>query len=428
MGEPIHFGSRRLWPYSLAFSAVLHCGMALAEVPIPSTVFGVLNIPAGDFGDLNGTVTLDDGIIDVDGTLISETGTVRVTGNGQVLLNEPTGRWSHACCYLQSVTIDAGVEVLGQKGTSFSSTNAVNRGTFAAVAGGVTTGTFTIMAVFGFVNEGLMEARNGGALHFSGATAATFADSGVLRAHAGGRLSIHGPTLAGLDDLGTVENLGGLIQLYDVDLNNQGQTTTFTGGDWSLLPATKVFGGTLAADSGGRLLIGTQGTSTFIMNNPIVLDALTLATDVHLAPGSRLKPIGGLTLNDASVWFEGGTTYLLLDPTSPITGTGELVSVANGTGRVEATAGTVTIPSGVAVRSTLGSVFLTRQSGATLGDFDISGPIEATTKGSVTHSHPLISRGQVRATSGGVIDINAIWSNMGDMRIEAGASSIWAGH
>jgi hypothetical protein len=400
-------------------SAFLFPGLTLADVSVPPTVTGVFNVPAGEHGDLFGTITLDNGVIDVDGTLVSETGNIRITGNGQVLLNEPSGRWSHACCFLQSVTIDPGVEVLGQKGTSFSSTNTVNRGTFAAVDGGPISGTFTIMSVFGFVNEGVMEARDGGALHFSSATANTFGDSSTLRAHAGGRILIHGPTLNSLNDLGTVENLGGLVQLYNVDLNNHGQTTTFTGGDWSLLSATKVFGGTLAAADGGRLRIGTQGSSSFIANNPVILDAVTLATDVYLNSSSRLKPTGGLILNDASVRFDGGTSYLFVDAASPISGNGELVSVGSGTGRIEATGGTISIPEGIAVRSTAGTLFFTRQSGAPSGDFDIAGPIEAD-GGTVSHNQAITSRGDVIARNGGTIDINSLWTNVGNMRIEAG--------
>jgi hypothetical protein len=387
-----------------------------AEVTIPSTVTGVLTIPTGDTGRLSGTVTLDDGVIDVDGTLSSQLGTVRVTGTGQVLLNEPSGRWSYGCCSANSVTIEPGVEVLGQRGTQFASAGTVNRGTFAAVDGGVISGTFTILAPHGFFNEGVLEARSGGALFVSGANAANFGASGTLRAHAGGRILIQGPTITGLSDFGTVENLGGVIQLYSVQLNNQNQTTTFTGGDWSLVSGTRVTGGTLDAAGGGRLRIGTQGSSSFIAANPIGLDAVTLATDAYLGSNGRLKPTNGLTLDDADLIFEG-SAYLFVDATSPITGTGEIVSTASGTGRIEAAGGTITIPSTIAVRSSAGSLFFTRQSGAASGDFDIAGSILAD-GGGVFHSHPLISRGDVTARTGGKIDLDSTWTNMGTMRIE----------
>jgi hypothetical protein len=77
----------------------------------------------------------------------------------------------------------------------------------------------------------------------------------------------------------------------------------------------------------------------------------------------------------------------------------------------------VTIPSTVAVRSTSGSLYFTRESGATSGDFDIAGSILAD-GGGVFHSHPLTSRGDVTARTGGRIDLDSTWTNLGAMRIE----------
>ena len=65
-----------------------------AVIPIQNTtVSGTLSIPAGETGELGGVVTLDNGTIDVLGTLRSKTGVIRVTGAGQVLLKQ-NGNWN----------------------------------------------------------------------------------------------------------------------------------------------------------------------------------------------------------------------------------------------------------------------------------------------------------------------------------------------
>jgi len=316
-----------------------------AEISISNTtISGTLEIPAGEFGNLNGTITLDNGLIDVFGTLSSGSGTVVMAGSGEVHLNAPTGRWSYGCCGTNSVTIDPGVSVLGQRGTSYAS-RGTNRGTFAAVDGGSVSRGFSILALHGFVNEGLLEARSGGVLRIDGTTPATFGPGSVLRANADGVIRVQGAAITALSDLGTVENLGGTIQLYGANLNNLGQTTTFTGGDWSLLSDTDVVGGMLETSGGGMLSLAPQGFSS--RDNPVRFDDVTLLSDLHLLSGGVLEPINSMTLDGANVRFQGGTTYVYLDATAPIGGTGSLISEGTGTARIEASGGLVTLPVGI---------------------------------------------------------------------------------
>ena len=296
------------------------------EIVIDPNVTGTVTIPEGDFARIDGTYTLNNALIDVYGQIISERFTIVMTGSGEVMLNAPVGRWNYGCCGTNSVTIESGISVLGQRGTSYASKGTVNRGTFAAVAGGSSFSDFRILANHGFVNEGLMEARDGGELHVLGATPATFGSGSLLRAQPGGTLKVSGTAFNSLADLGTIENLGGTIEIYGAELANSGQTTTFSGGQWSLLSGTEVYGGTLATDMGGDLTIGPEGSFTFQQSNPVEFHEVTLASDLRLTSGARLEVFDELNLDDASVRMQGGTTYMYLFAAAPLVGTGAIVS------------------------------------------------------------------------------------------------------
>ncbi|QEG37919.1 autotransporter outer membrane beta-barrel domain-containing protein [Bythopirellula goksoeyrii] len=390
----------------------------LGDIAISNTtISGTLEVPAGEFGNLGGTVTLDNGLIDVYGTLSSGLGTVVLTGNGEVYLNSPTGRWSYGCCGTNSVTIDPGVTVLGERGTSYASKGTVNRGTFAAVAGGSTSSGFTILANHGFVNEGVLEARSGGVLRIDGATPVTFGTGSVLRANADGVIRVQGAAITSLADLGTVENLGGTIQLYGANLNNAGQTTSFSGGEWSLLSGTEIVGGVLETSSGGTLSIVPQGTSP--RDNPVQFDGVTLLGDLQLLSGGVLKAVNTMTLDGANVRFEGGTTYLYLDAATAIGGTGTLVSEGTGTARIEASGGLVTLPAGVDLRASSGTLSLLRRSGDATSTYDISGDVVASA-GTISNTTEVTTRAMATAINGGKLTLGNTWNNLGTMQVVNG--------
>ena len=394
--------------------------VCLADFSIPATVSGTLQVPVGEYGFLNGAVSLDDATVSVDGVLLTS-GPALMTGNGRVQLNQPSGHWGYSCCSPNSLTIDPNVQVLGQRGTQFASNNTTNWGTFSAVPAGDTSKGFTIGAGAGFINQGLLEAQSGGELRIDSPTSTTFGASGVLRAHAGGRVRILDlfNKITSLSALGTVENLGGEIQLYAVDLLNDGQTTHFTGGDWTLQTFSSITGGIVSADEGTRIFISALGSNSSVQNNPVTFSNVMLQSDVTITSNSRLKPIGNLTLDDANIRFDGGTAFLQLTPTSSIAGSGALISQASGnnTGRIEASGGVVSLPATVKLQADAGVLQLAHPSGDTLGAFDVAGPIEAG-GGTIAHVRAITTHGDVHAHSGGIIDVSAPWTNLAAMRIE----------
>ncbi|MGD9633399.1 MAG: hypothetical protein AB7U97_09000 [Pirellulales bacterium] len=400
----------------LLLASALVARACLANFDVPATVTGTLQVPAGEYGFLNGNISLDDAAIAVDGVLLTA-GPTEVTGDGQVQLNQPAGQWGFSCCTPNSLTIGSGIQVLGQRGAQFSSNNATNWGTFTAIPGGDASQGFTINASSGFVNHGLLEAQSGGELRIDGASAWTFGTASLLRANAGGTIRISNNvngSIRRLSDLGAVENLGGEIQLYNVALSNEGQTLTFRGGDWTLWGGNSISGGTVNTADGGRFLV--KGTG-----NPAQLIDVTLQDDVTIFAGSKLKPVGNLTLDDANIRFDSGTTFLQLTPASTLVGSGALISQAanNSSGRIEASGGLVSLPATLKLQADAGFLSLVHPSGDTLGAFDVAGPIEAG-GGTVTHTRAITTRGDVTAHTHGTIDVSAPWTNLGAMRVENG--------
>lgn len=385
-----------------------------------TTVTGTLTVPAGETANLDGTITLDAGVIDTYGSLVSSLNTILITGGGEVRLNSPAGNWNYGCCGTNAVTIDSGIEVLGQRGARYASQGTVNRGTFAAVSGGNSTGEFTIFVNHGFTNLGLLEARSGGALQLISVTPANFGTGSVLRVAAGGLARLNaGSSLTSLSQLGTIENQG-QIELEGFTLQNAGQTTTLSGGEWALSQSTQILGGTLATTNGAVITIGRLVATTGGQPS-VAFQGVTLNDDLSIKSGAALQLSGELTLDSATIRMAGGTSYLRLDPRTQILGTGAILSDSTGTGRIEASGDLVTLPAGVALSAPMGVLSLIRSGGTLPTTFDIAGPILAeggTISSPALANGTVISRGTVSASSGGRLDINSPWENRGAMLIE----------
>ncbi len=303
-----------------------------------ATIIDTLTIAAGETGVLGNTVTLDNGMIAVDGTLQTGAGTVRVEGMGKVLLNAPQGQWN-AGGGIVSLAIEPGLEVLGQAGTSFATPMTTNRGVFAAIAGGTSNNGFEIDTAGSFRNEGVMEARDGGLLNIPQADAAEFNDQGTIRAQPGGTARLGFSSIDRLSDLGTVENLGGTIELQGL-LDNSGRTITFTGGEWNLRES-EVLGGTLATAGGGSLRLARP-----------TLRGVTLNADVSSGYPEETLVSDGISVNGN--WDMGWS--ILFDGDNVVSGTGTINSTYR-SGWLSTT-DRVVIDSGVTLRGADGAMRL----------------------------------------------------------------------
>lgn len=393
------------------------------------TVTGTLVVPAGETLDLLGTITLDGATIEVDGKLHAHTGDpLRLTGTGQIRLNAPDGDWSYRNFPLMGVVIDSGIEILGQNGTRVVDYNTINLGTIAAVDGGAEYEAVRVGFTNGFQNQGLIEARSGGRVWITAPNEAFRAElaeavsTGTVRALPGGIIRIQGAEIQSLDELGNVENAGGIFELYKVQLDNAGRTTVFTGGDWRLMAGTRIHGGTLSADAGGRISMAPYRYSNYTSSSPVELVDVTLASDIFVQSGGAISLEESLTFAGGGIRFEEGSGSLTIphdDAPFVVEGTGSIVA-STGSGTILAAGGVVTLPAGVTVQATDGTLNLRRPYDV-LGGFDIAGPIEAT-GGTIanTYSSPVISRGNVSVSDGGTLSISGSWTNLGDLRVESG--------
>jgi hypothetical protein len=405
----------------LALATLIACALprqGAAVIVIQDTsVFGTLSIPSGETGELGGTVTLEGATIEVFGTLLSKTDDITLTGSGQVLLNQPTGRWTYATL-ADSLLIDSGVEVLGQRGTSFATADTTNRGTFAAVPGGTNTNGFRIFVVHGFTNEGVLEARDGGLLWLDTISSPqTFNTTGTIRALPGGVVRFTGLSISSLATLGNIDNQG-TIELQGILNNTAG--TNFTGGDWALVSGAQVNGGMLTTSSGGRLRVTPLRSGIIVDPTPVEINGVTLATDLFVDSGARINFLGATTLN-STIRFIAGSGELRFVSSGSVAGTG-MIQTDGGAGALRAVGGTVVLPSSLTLRALNNSLSLGRLTGDTLGAFDIGGPVEIE-GGNLSVSAPTISRGSIVARNGGKLTTVAPYTltNHGSIQIQTGS-------
>ena len=411
------------WLSLSLFTALLIVAPCTAVITISdTTISDTLVVPADDSADLSGVVTLDNGVIEVFGDLDSRGDDIEVIGNGQVILRQPQGRWNYVSNIYDGVLVGSGVEVRGENGTQFYSQSVVNQGTIAAIGTGSSTGGFRISNTWGFENQGVLEARDGGRLWivmFSNVN--DFNPTGLIRANPGGIVRFEGPPLDSLADLGTLENQGGIVELHRSTLNNVGQTTTFTGGDWDLM-RTRINQGTLETSGTGRLVIAPYRSGSFVSDSPVEFNNVNLSTDLFFRSQGRLTTLNGLTLANKALRFEDGTGYFTL-PADNVTGlpqlsgTGSIVAGNGGTARLEADGGVVTLPASIGLLASDGLIQLTRPSGVASGEFDIYSPILADS-GSIQNTFPATSRSTVTVTNGGQIRMESNWTSHGSINIQ----------
>jgi len=295
-------------------------------------------------------------------------------------------------------------------------------------------GPITVMGK-DFVNEGKLEAKDGGALTIDG----TWSNKGTIAVsngtiNLGGSFNTASCTITGSD--GTINIKG--------TLNNTGSTFILDGsvGKWNLLGGT-IVGGTVSSTGGAQLFATQDGgvlkgvtlDAGLVIPVPYyngwvqVQDGLTLSQNgkIHLE-GSDWSPY------EALLYFPGSQT---------LTGTGEVIFDAGGYKRICASDGTLTIGSGVTVRtggSSRGGTVGHPDSGlvnqgtisAQTPDATISivaqnwtnrGAIEAKNKaylaadGNWTNH----SAGVMRSADGGNLNLKGNWTNRGAMEAKGNA-------
>ncbi|TWT32419.1 hypothetical protein KOR34_41820 [Posidoniimonas corsicana] len=271
-------------------AALLSTPLAEAEVLIADTTLTEdLVVPAGETGVLGGTVYLQGHTIESFGSLLPREGDfpVALRGPGTVALKSHGGGWVQPT-YNSSLRLRAGVELIGESGAQFMSPNTVNQGVIAAEGDGF--GASFRVTPLNLVNEGVIEARDGGRLEIADADVILHRLGGVMRAQPGGLLRLQFDPITSLDDLGPIENLGGMVSLWG-QIDNAGRTLNLTGGQWELYGAS-VSGGVVNAP-----------------NSPLVIYESTLADvvvngDVDSPQYSNVRLEGDLTINGqwTSAW------------------------------------------------------------------------------------------------------------------------------
>ena len=220
---------------------------------------------------------------------LSGTGQVDFAGNSaDYMYAEGDGGSNPATLTIgQNITIDD-VSQSGYLQGYYSNDTFINQGTIDADTSGA---TITVGGA-DWINMGLLNTENGGALNLAG----TFTTAGI----------------------GTFNRAGGTINLIGT-LDNTGNTIVLDGpyfSIWNFADGGTIKGGTITANS-GSLITSISGT----------LDNVTLNTNLTIQGGSSLTVQDGLVLNGTLTLSNTGWNYptLYLNGTETISGTGQLV-------------------------------------------------------------------------------------------------------
>jgi hypothetical protein len=435
-----------------AFCAALRPAAA-AVIPLANrTITGTLPISADDTGTLSGTITLDGGVISVDGKLQTLQAATTISGDGSILLNGPLpiASWNYVGPRSNPLLIDANVEVLGGPKTHFSTENTLLRGLMTTQGVGNNAAPFRINA-FGFTNEGILEARSGGFLWIDLDPGSTTRPSshnlagGTIRTAAGGTVRL-GSAIGGtgkwtgpLSDLGTFENTGRIEINFPLD--NVGRTTTFDGGEWVLLGELRgrVTGGVLDATPSTTLAIEPYRAGSFTDSNPMVFDGVAFDADLTSRPSSIARIENSAVINGD--WSIAGGSVVLKG--SPIISGGGRFLFQQSSGSLSAEGSVATLPATMTLRAEAGGSAALQKTGGIAGNaWLVDAAVEAdggeiilgssaivTNNGVATARNAgvlrtsnvrTINNGTLRAELGGGIEFREVVENNGSVEIDGG--------
>lgn len=383
------------------------------------TISDTLVVPAGETGDLFGTVTFDGGVIDVQGSLLSnlQRGDIDIIGEGRIELSTADSNWDRRCCYSTIMTIGADVEVLGSPGADYTVGDTINLGVMAAIAGDADD-PFRLTVWNDFYNEGVLEARAGALLQLYGFYAnQAFNQAGVVRAQPGGVVRYDRGELTSLDGLGAVDNLG-KVQFHRTEFQFGGGDLHFPTGEWALVDGAQITNATLSVAAGGRLLVEDDRPFSFNNPQPVKFANVTLASDLDVL-GSDISVLGAMSLDQSAIRFtEGSSEMEFASAGSTLSGNGALIA-DGGNLRLRPAAALFTLPAGVALESRFGTLRLDGQSGDGDEHYDIAGPMTAD-NGHIEIRTPTTTRGQVTVRNGGVLQNYAPLHNLAAIEVTGG--------
>ncbi len=288
-----------------------------------------------------------------------------LTGGGTVNLNGVNAQITGA---FQLTNVDNLIQGQGNLGANVGSFVNQAAGVFNANVSGQTMVIDPVNSPTGFVNNGLLEATNGGVLQLTGNGGGAFVNGGTIQSTTGGVLRFDGTiTSSGIVDVG-------------------GGTLTGTGNYTQTAGTFQVAGGTVQSDNAlmfqGGLLSGFGSITASITNSAMIRPDLggagfAITGNVSLLSGSQLSfQLGGLTQ---------GSQYGFISVNGAVTLGGNLVlSFANGFQNSVTGSNTFTL---LTTTGALSGVFANIASGVRLNTSDGFGSFLVTYGGgTLTHS------------------------------------------
>jgi RHS repeat-associated protein len=400
---------------------------------IVSSFLGAGTVQVTDTADTGAGLTLNGGSILMDPyTSLTFAGTQTLAGSGTVTAAYSSG--IDLSGSNQTLTIAAGITIKSSGASLDAGGNSlVNQGTLSGDASVGPGGGFTINGT-NWINGGIIEAIQGGAVNLSG----SWTNRGTIHL-SNGTVNLGGTLTRAT--LGTVSRdvaNPGTLNLTGT-LNLAAQTL-----EAALGPLT-LAGGTINGGTVSDTLLADRGTNT--------LDDVTLSGLLHIVSsflGAGTVQVidsantgAGLTLNGGSILMDPYTS-LTFAGTQRLAGSGTVTAAYSSGIDLSGSNQTLTIAAGITIKSSgasldVGSNSLVNQ-GTLSGDAGVGpgggftvngtnwvndGTIQAINGGTVTLTGSWTNLGTIEV-DGGTLNANGIGSNSGTMRASAGTLSVAA--
>ncbi|MDB6169915.1 MAG: hypothetical protein JWM88_2779 [Verrucomicrobia bacterium] len=374
------------------------------------------------------SLTLDSATSLTGNTYLYGAGGSVITNQGTITQNAGTGYF-----YGPTVTNASGGVINIGSGGSFYFGYYGGEATTNASGGTITAnGTGAIAYLHSLVNQGTLNATNGGVLQFSGASTTT-ANLGTVVLASGGRALLNNTIDNSLATLAAPT--GGQYELYGGTISNGtigAGALTFTNyagtlsnvsftGNLALPASTSVTFTNGATFTGTAATLGNYSTLTWNQNGTLAGKAMTMGAgggygQIYVGNGNSLTFDSATSLT--------GNTYLYGAASSAITNQGTITQNA-GTGYFYGPS--VTNASGGVINVDLGSSFYFGYYGGETTTNAAGGTFSVDGSGSIAYLHGLVNQGTLNATNGGVLQFtgaSTTTANLGTVVLASGGRAL----